>query len=124
MVALLLVSAIGCASPRNHQQPEVIVDAVNLIVQVRDVVVNLETDCGIGQSLVRREVDAISEYLGDGEWEVLVFLNQIPALRIGTDSGAWQCEIASKAFKSRPRETRRRPRSDDLPTHGGDGADE
>lgn len=96
-----VIALIGCSTPlRDPRPPETRIDALHLVVSIRDVTVNLETDCGIEQSMERREFDVLSERIGQDDWRMIILLNQIPALELFTDTGRFECGIASKAFGS------------------------
>ena len=78
---------------------------------------NLETTCGIEQSLQRRDFNVLSERIGEDDWRMMIFLNQIPALEIFTDTGNFDCGIASKAFGP-PKENRAEKALQALPAPG------
>ena len=94
LVALVI---LGCAS-WSPKPPQVFVDEEALVVGVLNWRVDLVRDCGIEQSLLRRDFDALYRRISDNDWLVLIFLNQIQAVEIRTDSGEFECGIASKAY--------------------------
>lgn len=86
-------AAFGCAQP-----PRTDIDPIGLVVRVGEISVDLETTCGIEPSLQRRDFDVLTQRIGWDDWRMLIFLNQVPALEIFTDTGRFECGIASKAF--------------------------
>ena len=90
--------ALGCAGLWVEPDPEITIDPARLIVVVESIVVNLESECGIEQSLLRRDFDVLIQRADGYVWKVRVYLNQIPALVVDLDSGEWECGIASKAY--------------------------
>lgn len=102
-LALIVIAAVlGCAGPI-LPPPRIAIDPRTLVVEVRDVRVDLMRDCGIEPSLLRRELEVLQQWTGGNDWRIIVMLNQIPAVEIWTDEARFECGVASKAY-GRPAE--------------------
>jgi hypothetical protein len=99
--ALLILVCAACAGPL-LPAPKVFIDPVGLRVAVRDIQVDLVRDCGIEQSLVRRDFNALQQWSGGNHWRIIITLNEVPAVEIWTREARFECGIASKAYGPRP----------------------